>query len=71
MARYLAEACRLIGMTKYFKISQIPRVENSKADALATLASTDTTNVELSAIPSVRRPGVATIKEATMVTHPD
>ncbi|RZS11339.1 hypothetical protein BHM03_00042664 [Ensete ventricosum] len=55
IARYLAEARRLIGMTEYFKISHKPHVKNSRADALAKSASADTTDVELSAIPSVCR----------------
>ncbi|RRT59692.1 hypothetical protein B296_00013111 [Ensete ventricosum] len=52
-------------MTKYFKISQIPRIENSRADALARSASNDTVGVEPSAIPSIRRLMVTTIEEVT------
>ncbi|RWW48724.1 hypothetical protein BHE74_00045181 [Ensete ventricosum] len=70
MARYLTKAHRLIGMTKYSKISQIPHLENSRADALARSASTDTTSV-LPAIPSLRRPTIVTIEMTTMVALPD
>ncbi|RZR74991.1 hypothetical protein BHM03_00047204 [Ensete ventricosum] len=70
MARYLTKARRLIGMTKYFKISQIPCLENSMADALARLASVDIIGV-LSAIPSLRQPMVVAIETTTMVTRPD
>ncbi|RZR99252.1 hypothetical protein BHM03_00028766 [Ensete ventricosum] len=42
-----------------------------KADAPAKSASADTTDVELSTIPSIRRPTVTTIEEAITVAHPD
>ncbi|RZS10959.1 hypothetical protein BHM03_00042238 [Ensete ventricosum] len=70
MARYLTKAGQLICTTKYFKISQIPHLENSRADALARSASADTAGVP-SAIPSLCRPTVTAIKGATMVAHPD
>ncbi|RZR81027.1 hypothetical protein BHM03_00007174 [Ensete ventricosum] len=54
-------------MTKYFNISQIPHLENSRADTLARSASTDTVGV-LPAIPSLRQPTVATVKTALRIT---
>ncbi|RRT67456.1 hypothetical protein B296_00015729 [Ensete ventricosum] len=47
----------------------IPRLENSRADALAQLASTDTVD-ELPTIPSLYRPMVAIFETVTMVAHP-
>ncbi|RWV86612.1 hypothetical protein BHE74_00032088 [Ensete ventricosum] len=71
MARYLAKAHRLIGMTKYFKISRIPHIENSRASALAKSTSADAPGGKPLVIPSVRRPTVTTIEEAAKATHPD
>ncbi|RWW64147.1 hypothetical protein BHE74_00028626 [Ensete ventricosum] len=56
MARYLTKARWLIDMTKHFKISQIPHIENSRADALAKSASTDISNGESSAKAEVSDP---------------
>ncbi|RWW37365.1 hypothetical protein BHE74_00057541 [Ensete ventricosum] len=70
MARYISEAHQLIGTTTYFKIFQIPHLENAKADALARGASTIVTS-ELPTIPSLCKPTVATIEAATMAAHPD
>ncbi|RRT36150.1 hypothetical protein B296_00048251 [Ensete ventricosum] len=67
-AWYLTEA-RLIDMIKYFKISQVPHIENSKADALAKSASADIPNRDPPAIASVHRPTVAIIEEVTSTTH--
>ncbi|RWW84290.1 hypothetical protein BHE74_00007114 [Ensete ventricosum] len=50
-------------MIKYFKISQIPRLENSRAHALARLASADTPD-EFSVIHSLCRLTVATVEMA-------
>ncbi|RWW50372.1 hypothetical protein BHE74_00043383 [Ensete ventricosum] len=55
-------------MTKYFKISQIPRLENSRADALARSASGDTVGLS-STIPSFRRSMVAAIEMTTTVAR--
>ncbi|RZR83197.1 hypothetical protein BHM03_00009765 [Ensete ventricosum] len=70
MAHYLVEARRLISMTKYYKISQILCLENSRVDALARSASVDIAG-KLPAIPSLCQPTVATIETATTVARPN
>ncbi|RRT33802.1 hypothetical protein B296_00040203 [Ensete ventricosum] len=70
IAYYLTKARRPIGMTKYFKISQILCLENSKVNALARLASADTANV-LPAIPSLCRSMIIAIEMTTTVARPD
>ncbi|RRT71411.1 hypothetical protein B296_00008268 [Ensete ventricosum] len=63
----ITNAC-LIGMIKYFKISQISRLENFRADALARSTSADTPGELLTIL---CQPMVATIETVTMVTRPN
>ncbi|RRT70611.1 hypothetical protein B296_00010585 [Ensete ventricosum] len=55
---------------QYFKISQVPRLENSRADALAKSASADTID-RLPAILSFCRLTIATVETVTTDTCPD
>ncbi|RWW42647.1 hypothetical protein BHE74_00051782 [Ensete ventricosum] len=70
MARYLSEARRLIGTTKYFKIFQIPCLENVRADALAQAAFANGAD-KLPTIPSLCKPTVAIVEAATTAAHPN
>ncbi|RRT55820.1 hypothetical protein B296_00037997 [Ensete ventricosum] len=64
MAPHFTEARHLISMIKYFNISQIPRIKNTRADTLVKSASIDASSGGSSAIASIYRPTVATIEEA-------
>ncbi|RRT57307.1 hypothetical protein B296_00041683 [Ensete ventricosum] len=65
-----SSARKAYARAEYFKISKIPRLENSRADALDRSASADIAGVLL-AIPSLHRLTVAIVETATTVAHPD
>ena len=67
MIAYLDIAKRLLRKLKVYRISQIPREENEKADALSKLASA-TTSIRSKAIPvaHLTKPSTAESEEITI-----
>ena len=68
MAGYLQKAKELLGSFSSYTISQIPRSQNTEADALALLASTkDIDQLKIVPVETLDSPSIQTIKELQTV----
>ena len=70
MTVYLQMAKELLGSFGSYTISQIPRLKNAEADALAQLASTkDTDQLKIVPVETLDSPSIQTIKEPQTVNY--
>ena len=68
MAKYHQKIKDLVAPFKYFEIFHIPRAENSRADALSRLATSDYGTLSRTFMKSLERPSVDKVEEVLHLT---